>query len=66
MEKINALTKDRSERPLSPCVLICTLDDGRTCIGCGRTALQISRWALMTPDEQWSVVDQLAQRRESV
>ncbi|MBT8066499.1 MAG: DUF1289 domain-containing protein [Gammaproteobacteria bacterium] len=56
----------RNERPLSPCVLICTLDEDKRCIGCGRTAQQISRWALMSPDEQWAVVDQLARRGEPV
>ena len=53
---------DRSQRPLSPCVLICTLDKDKICLGCGRTLEQISRWALMSKDEQWAVIDQLAQR----
>jgi predicted Fe-S protein YdhL (DUF1289 family) len=52
--------KDRSVRPLSPCVLICTLDEARRCVGCGRTDEQISRWALMSPAEQWAVIDELA------
>jgi predicted Fe-S protein YdhL (DUF1289 family) len=50
----------RSGRPLSPCVLICTLDADRRCLGCGRTDDQISRWALMSPAEQWAVIDELA------
>ena len=49
-------------RPLSPCVLICTLDDENRCLGCGRSQAQISYWALMTPDEQWAVIDELALR----
>jgi predicted Fe-S protein YdhL (DUF1289 family) len=53
-------SEGRPERPLSPCVLICTLDDARRCLGCGRTVEQISRWALMTPAEQWAVVEELA------
>ena len=55
-------TEDRSARPLSPCVLICTLDDDKTCLGCGRTLAQISSWALMTVAEQWTVIDELAAR----
>jgi predicted Fe-S protein YdhL (DUF1289 family) len=51
---------DRSGRPLSPCVLICTLDATRRCLGCGRTEEQISRWALMSAAEQWAVIDELA------
>jgi len=46
-------------RPPSPCNSICTLDDDNRCIGCGRTLAQISRWALMSPEEQWAVIDSL-------
>lgn len=52
----------RNERPLSPCILICTLDEDKVCLGCGRTLAQISGWARMTKDEQWAVVDELAER----
>lgn len=53
----------RNERPLSPCILICTLDDDKVCLGCGRTLEQISGWARMTKDEQWAVVDKLAAQK---
>lgn len=62
IEKNENSMPDRSKRPLSPCILICTLDDEKNCLGCGRTLEQISRWALMSKDEQWAVVDELAQR----
>ena len=42
---------DRSERPLSPCILVCTLDENNICCGCGRNLRQISKWALMSKDE---------------
>ncbi|MDJ0909647.1 MAG: DUF1289 domain-containing protein [Woeseiaceae bacterium] len=45
--------------PDSPCILVCTLDDDERCVGCGRTLDQISRWALMSPEEQWSIVETL-------
>ena len=64
IEKNGIPETGRSERPLSPCVLICTLDDEKICLGCGRTLQQISRWALMSGDEQWAVVDDLAARAE--
>lgn len=62
IEKNDDSTLDRNRRPLSPCILICTLDDKKNCLGCGRTLEQISRWAVMSKDEQWAVVDELAQR----
>jgi predicted Fe-S protein YdhL (DUF1289 family) len=55
---------DRTERPLSPCILICTLDDDKRCLGCGRTLAQISEWALMSVEQQWQVIAELdVQRR---
>ena len=59
MTDIDENPHDRSARPLSPCILICTLDDDKRCLGCGRTLAQISRWALMSVAEQWAVVDEL-------
>lgn len=53
---------DREERPLSPCILICTLDEDKICLGCGRSLEQISAWALMSKDEQWAIVDELTAR----
>jgi predicted Fe-S protein YdhL (DUF1289 family) len=50
---------DRTQKPLSPCLLICTLDDNKQCLGCGRTLTQISQWALMSVAEQWEVMDAL-------
>lgn len=55
-------SQNRANRPLSPCILICTLDDDKVCLGCGRSLEQISSWALMSKDEQWAVVDQLSRR----
>ena len=56
----NGQSNDRSGRPLSPCILICTLDDAQRCLGCGRTLQQVSGWALMSAAEQWAVIDELA------
>jgi len=57
---------DRNGRPLSPCILICTLDDDKRCLGCGRTLADISGWALMSAAEQWAVIDELdARNREN-
>ena len=56
----NSQVNDRSGRPLSPCILVCTLDDTQRCLGCGRTLQQVSDWALMSAAEQWAVIDELA------
>jgi len=50
---------NRDQHPLSPCVLLCTLDADKRCLGCLRTLDEISRWALMSAEEQWAVIDAL-------
>ena len=51
--------------PPSPCVNVCVLDAGRTCIGCGRTIEEIAGWSRMSATEQWQVVERLERvRRE--
>lgn len=57
---------DRSQFPLSPCVLLCTLDAQQRCLGCLRTLDQIKRWSLMSVDEQWAVIDLLVARDAAV
>lgn len=62
MDENEKMLENREERPLSPCILICTLDDDKQCLGCGRTLEEISSWALMTVQQQWHVVDDLGAR----
>ena len=31
-------------KPDSPCIRMCTLDDGDVCIGCGRNLKEITEW----------------------
>lgn len=52
-----------TERPLaSPCVSICALDDADICIGCQRSAAEITRWGRMDNDERRAVLRACEQR----
>ncbi len=53
-------------RPASPCVRICTLDDDKVCLGCGRSMAEIVAWPRMTVDEQYALLDELAKRRPAL
>jgi predicted Fe-S protein YdhL (DUF1289 family) len=55
---------DRNRYPSSPCNSICTLDDNNRCLGCQRTLDEITRWTLMSKDEQWVIIDILTVRRK--
>ncbi|HET7203020.1 MAG TPA: DUF1289 domain-containing protein [Steroidobacteraceae bacterium] len=50
--------------PASPCMNVCVLDAGRTCVGCGRTIDEIARWGRMSAAEQWQVIARLGRARE--
>ena len=46
-----------AQRPVrSPCVSICALDDQDVCIGCQRSADEITRWGRMSNDERRQVI----------
>ena len=51
-----------SERPDSPCIGVCALDDHSVCIGCRRTSAEITLWTRLSPAQQWQVVHDLSNR----
>jgi len=53
------------ERPESPCIGVCALDDDDRCLGCRRTRAEIALWTRMTPAQQWRLMRELAQRAPS-
>ncbi len=50
------MSEPRPVRVKSPCTSICALNDADVCVGCYRTADEISRWSRMLPEEQRIVV----------
>ena len=50
---------------LSPCIGVCALDDDDICIGCQRSALEISRWGLMDDDERRAVLARCQARAQA-
>jgi predicted Fe-S protein YdhL (DUF1289 family) len=48
--------------PKSPCISICVLDDGDICVGCYRSAQEITDW-FMASDEQKNEVLRKARER---
>lgn len=52
-----------AERPVrSPCVSICALDEHDICIGCQRTAAEITQWGRMSNDERRVVLQHCTER----
>lgn len=56
----------RAERPVaSPCVQICALDDEDICIGCQRSAAEITHWSRMADGERRQVLVRCHERAEA-
>lgn len=46
----------------SPCMSVCALDEDDICIGCFRTAEEISNWSVMSDKERSQVLSDITQR----
>ena len=52
---------------LSPCTLVCTLDDTTgLCFGCGRTRDEIGRWSTYSDAERRGIMAVLPARMETL
>lgn len=57
---------DSAERPVpSPCVSICALDENNLCVGCYRTAHEITEWSVMSNSEKQSVMRSVGERERA-
>ncbi len=55
------------EKPLpSPCVGVCSLDEQDICIGCYRSADEITRWSIMDNAERRDVLASSVQRADKM
>jgi predicted Fe-S protein YdhL (DUF1289 family) len=49
--------------PASPCVDICLLDDDDICVGCYRSAREITAWSQLDAEEKRAVIARSQERR---
>ena len=55
-----------SEREVrSPCISVCVLDDEDICLGCYRSAAEITDWVMMSNDEKREVLRRSRERLEA-
>jgi predicted Fe-S protein YdhL (DUF1289 family) len=53
-----------ASEPRSPCISVCALDDAGVCIGCYRTADEITEWMMASPEEKHAIVARAERRRD--
>jgi predicted Fe-S protein YdhL (DUF1289 family) len=55
-----------SERePQSPCISVCLLDDQDICVGCYRSAEEITDWFMASSDGKRDILKRASERREA-
>ena len=50
----------------SPCISVCVLDDNDICMGCFRSAEEVTEWFMADDDEKRRIMERVQQRREAV
>jgi predicted Fe-S protein YdhL (DUF1289 family) len=51
--------------PQSPCVSICRLDGQNICVGCFRSADEITDWLLVGAEQKREILRRASERREA-
>ncbi|WOJ96269.1 DUF1289 domain-containing protein [Congregibacter brevis] len=54
-----------AEEPGSPCVSICALDENDICMGCYRSAEEITDWFMASAAQKREMLDRAKERREA-
>lgn len=49
----------------SPCISVCVLDENDICMGCFRSAQEVTDWFMASDDEKQDILRRVEQRREA-
>ncbi|MEL7043419.1 MAG: DUF1289 domain-containing protein [Pseudomonadota bacterium] len=63
--KTEAVTNPSASEPPSPCVSVCALDDQDICMGCYRSATEITDWFMASPAEKRDIMRRVDERRRA-
>jgi predicted Fe-S protein YdhL (DUF1289 family) len=61
----NPSASESLKEPPSPCVSVCALDENDVCMGCYRTASEITDWFMATPAEKHAILRAAGERRRA-
>lgn len=56
---------ETGQEPKSPCISVCVLDEDDICMGCYRSADEITDWFMASDDEKREVLRRARERMES-
>ena len=49
----------------SPCISVCVLDENDICMGCYRSAEEVTDWFMAGDEEKRAIMQRVEQRREA-
>ncbi len=52
------------DEPRSPCISVCVLDDADICVGCYRSAEEITDWFMCSNEDKQAILQRARQRME--
>jgi len=61
--KLGARSNLMPKAKYSPCIKVCTYDEQGYCLGCQRTAEEVTTWRNRTEEEQLAGIEMLRERR---
>jgi predicted Fe-S protein YdhL (DUF1289 family) len=61
--KLSSAQPAPEAEPASPCISICALDEQDICMGCYRSAAEITDWFMAEPAEKRRILERAAARR---
>ena len=53
------------DEPRSPCISVCVLDDNDVCMGCYRSASEITDWFMATDEQKREVLRRARERMQA-
>jgi len=59
------VTERDCQEPASPCISVCALDENDVCMGCYRTADEITEWFMASAEEKRRIVRSAEERRDA-
>ena len=51
--------------PQSPCISVCALDENDVCMGCYRSAEEITDWFMASDEEKYRILERVRDRRDA-
>lgn len=58
--------EDESVAIASPCISVCFLDENDICLGCYRSAQEITNWSVFTNSEKKATMDEVKLRHRAM